>query len=115
MIFFADNEINQISGLDPVKLSRLHTLELRGNKLETTEGVCLPNLKNLFLVRKWKYFLLFFILKNSILTSVKVFIYTWGKFKLDKKQSKAFFSLHPNAYYFDAMDSFVLRMLGDLN
>lgn len=82
--FFADNEINQISGLDPVKLSRLHTLELRGNKLETTEGVCLPNLKNLFLVRKWKYFLGFFILKNSILTSVKVLIYTWGKFKLDK-------------------------------
>lgn len=115
IIFFADNEINQISGLDPVKLSRLHTLELRGNKLETTEGVCLPNLKNLFLVRKWKYFLFFFILKNSILTSVKVLIYTWGKFKLDKKQSKAFFSLHPNASYFDAMDSFVLRMLGDLN
>lgn len=47
---FVDNEITQISGLDPIKLARLHTLELRGNKLETTEGVCLPNLKNLFLV-----------------------------------------------------------------
>lgn len=56
----------------------------------------------------------FFILKNSILTSVKVLIYTWGKFKLDKKQSKAL-SLHPNACICDAIDSFVLRMLGDLN
>jgi hypothetical protein len=33
------------------KLARLHTLELRGNKLTTTDGFNLPNLKNLFLVR----------------------------------------------------------------
>ena len=39
-----------MSGLEPEKLSRLHTLELRGNKLETTAGIDLPNLKNLFLV-----------------------------------------------------------------
>ncbi len=47
---FADNEITEVTDLDAVKLSRLHTLELRGNKLETTTGIYLPNLKNLFLV-----------------------------------------------------------------
>ena len=46
----ADNVIPAISGLDPMILSRLHTLELRGNKLTTTAGLNLPNLKNLFLV-----------------------------------------------------------------
>merc|ERR1711963_697113 len=35
--------------LDPSKLTRLHTLELRANKLESTDGIYLPNLKNLFL------------------------------------------------------------------
>ncbi|XP_033107656.1 leucine-rich repeat-containing protein 23-like [Anneissia japonica] len=44
------NEISVISGLEPSKLGRLHTLELRGNKLTTTAGIYLPNLKNLFLV-----------------------------------------------------------------
>ncbi|KAK7476100.1 hypothetical protein BaRGS_00032654, partial [Batillaria attramentaria] len=44
-----DNNISQVTGLDPTKLSRLHTLELRGNKLETTDGIYLPNLRNLFL------------------------------------------------------------------
>ncbi|KAL3862321.1 hypothetical protein ACJMK2_008298 [Sinanodonta woodiana] len=44
------NEIKTITGLDPVKLTRLHTLELRGNMLESTDGVYLPNLKNLFMV-----------------------------------------------------------------
>lgn len=53
VINVVDNEITQVSGLDPIKLSRLHTLELRGNKLETTDGVSLPNLKNLFLVRAY--------------------------------------------------------------
>jgi len=47
---FVDNEITQISGLDPSKLARLHTLELRANRLESTTGVNLPNLKNLFMV-----------------------------------------------------------------
>jgi len=37
--------------LDPGCLERLHTLELRGNKLTSTEGLCLPNLKNLFLAQ----------------------------------------------------------------
>ncbi|XP_021355433.1 leucine-rich repeat-containing protein 23-like isoform X1 [Mizuhopecten yessoensis] len=44
-----NNEITEIAGLDEAKLARLHTLELRGNKLKTTGGVHLPNLKNLFM------------------------------------------------------------------
>ncbi|KAK2138234.1 hypothetical protein NP493_8189g00003 [Ridgeia piscesae] len=44
------NEIPMISGLEPERLTRLHTLELRGNRLTTTAGLNLPNLKNLFLV-----------------------------------------------------------------
>ncbi|XP_060080190.1 leucine-rich repeat-containing protein 23-like isoform X1 [Ylistrum balloti] len=44
-----NNEITEISGLDEAKLARLHTLEVRGNKLKTTGGVHLPNLKNLFM------------------------------------------------------------------
>ena len=47
---FSDNEITKVSGLDAGKLSRLHTFELRGNKLTSTDGIYLPNLKNLFLV-----------------------------------------------------------------
>jgi len=42
------NEITEISDLDPMRLSRLHTLELRGNKLTSTAGINLPHLKNLF-------------------------------------------------------------------
>lgn len=57
----------------------------------------------------------FFIIDEFNFNLSKSFYLHMGEFKLDKKQSKAFFSLHPNAYYFDAMDSFVLRMLGDLN
>ena len=45
------NDISCVTGLDPAKLAFLHTLELRGNKLETTAGITLPTLKNLFLVR----------------------------------------------------------------
>ena len=37
--------------MEPAKLARLHTLELRGNKLTTTDGFNLPNLKNLFLAQ----------------------------------------------------------------
>nr|ANH58184.1 leucine rich repeat only protein [Azumapecten farreri] len=44
-----NNEITEITGLDEAKLAHLHTLELRGNKLKTTGGVHLPNLKNLFM------------------------------------------------------------------
>lgn len=46
----ADNEITKVTGLDAQKLCRLHTLELRGNKLTSTDGIALPLLKNLFLV-----------------------------------------------------------------
>ncbi|CAH1802454.1 unnamed protein product [Owenia fusiformis] len=42
------NQITMVKQLDSVKLSRLHTLEMRSNKLETTDGIYLPNLKNLF-------------------------------------------------------------------
>ena len=45
------NDISCVTDLDPAKLAHLHTLELRGNKLETTAGITLPTLKNLFLVR----------------------------------------------------------------
>ncbi|XP_062985034.1 leucine-rich repeat-containing protein 23 [Elgaria multicarinata webbii] len=45
------NEIEVISGLDPDKLSNLHTLELRGNSLQSTAGLCLPKLKNLYLAQ----------------------------------------------------------------
>merc|ERR1719491_2083757 len=44
-----NNQIKMITGIDATKLSRLHTLELRANKLESTDGIYLPNLKNLFL------------------------------------------------------------------
>ncbi|XP_072847867.2 leucine-rich repeat-containing protein 23 isoform X1 [Pogona vitticeps] len=45
------NEIEVISGLDPDKLSNLHTLELRGNNLKSTAGLYLPKLKNLYLAQ----------------------------------------------------------------
>ncbi|KAL8202780.1 UNVERIFIED_CONTAM: hypothetical protein K2H54_025244, partial [Gekko kuhli] len=45
------NEIEVISGLDPLKLSNLHTLELRSNSLKTTAGLDLPKLKNLYLAQ----------------------------------------------------------------
>ncbi|XP_032223448.1 leucine-rich repeat-containing protein 23 isoform X2 [Nematostella vectensis] len=43
------NEIVEVSGLDPGKLSRLAILELRGNKLMTTTGMNLENLRELYL------------------------------------------------------------------
>lgn len=43
------NQIREVTGLDPIKLSRLHTLELRGNLLESTRGIILPNLHHLYL------------------------------------------------------------------
>jgi hypothetical protein len=58
--------ISEIKGIDSDKLPSLHTLELRENKLITTKGIKLPNLKSLFIVikiekkrikfRKIKYF-----------------------------------------------------------
>jgi len=50
MFLYLANEITFVSGLNPKILTNLHTLELRGNKLETTKGIYLPNLKNLYLV-----------------------------------------------------------------
>lgn len=48
--FLTGNRIHQVTGLDPERLTNLHTLELRGNQLETTIGINLPKLKNLYLV-----------------------------------------------------------------
>ena len=39
-----------MTGLDPVKLGRLTTLEIRNNKLMSTNGMNLPKVKNLYLV-----------------------------------------------------------------
>ena len=53
IIFFSVlvNNILEVTDFDPVALSRLMTLELRNNKLITTNGIgMLPNLKNLYLV-----------------------------------------------------------------
>lgn len=41
--------ISEIKGIDADKLPSLHTLELRENKLITTKGIKLPNLKSLFI------------------------------------------------------------------
>lgn len=48
--FLIGNRIHQVTGLDPERLTNLHTLELRANQLETTIGINLPKLKNLYLV-----------------------------------------------------------------
>lgn len=50
LTFSLDNRIKEIIGLDASKLTRLHTLELRGNKLVTTDGIYLPKLQKLYLV-----------------------------------------------------------------
>lgn len=39
-----------MQGLEHHQLTNLVTLELRGNCLETTDGIYLPNLRNLYLV-----------------------------------------------------------------
>ncbi|XP_059815059.1 leucine-rich repeat-containing protein 23-like isoform X2 [Hypanus sabinus] len=43
------NQIRAVSGFDPLKLTFLHTLELRANHLESTLGICLPHLRHLYL------------------------------------------------------------------
>lgn len=45
------NRIHLVTGLDPERLTSLHTLELRGNQIETTIGINLPKLKNLYLAQ----------------------------------------------------------------
>ena len=47
---FLGNDIIEVTGLDPEKLSCLKTLELRSNKLVSTKGIELPNLTRLYLV-----------------------------------------------------------------
>lgn len=47
------NLIHTVTGLDPRKLISLHTLELRGNQLNSTLGINLPKLKKLYLVAHW--------------------------------------------------------------
>jgi len=42
------NDISMATGLDPNRMTHLHTLELRGNKLQSTKGIQLPCLKQLF-------------------------------------------------------------------
>ena len=41
--------ISELKGLEAEKLPSLHTLELRENKLLSTKGIKLPNLKSLFI------------------------------------------------------------------
>ncbi|XP_041692026.1 leucine-rich repeat-containing protein 23 isoform X2 [Coregonus clupeaformis] len=45
------NGIQRVSGLQYHLLTNLVTLELRGNKLETTDGIYLPNLRRLYLAQ----------------------------------------------------------------
>jgi hypothetical protein len=45
-----DNQIDTCTGLEQSKIPNLLTLEMRENRLITTKGLSLPNLKNLFLV-----------------------------------------------------------------
>ena len=59
--YFLVNEVVEVTGLDPNKLGRLSVLELRGNKLMSTAGVNLANLKELYLVRNWILLILFLI------------------------------------------------------
>jgi len=54
----ADNKITLVSELEPDKLCRLHTLELRGNRLTSISGLRLPSLKNLYLVSLLMNFLI---------------------------------------------------------
>jgi len=48
---FLDNQIDTCTGLEQTKLPNLLTLEMRENRLTTTKGILLSNLKNLFLVK----------------------------------------------------------------
>lgn len=48
----AGNNIEKVTGLQSGCFANLVTLELRKNQLETTDGINLPNLRKLYLVRK---------------------------------------------------------------
>jgi len=49
-LLLLENQIESCAGLEQSKLPNLITLEMRQNRLTTTKGISLPNLKNLFLV-----------------------------------------------------------------
>ena len=46
----AGNSIQKVNGLQSGCFANLVTLELRGNQLDTTHGINLPNLRQLYLV-----------------------------------------------------------------
>lgn len=48
-IFVPDNDISEISGLEFKRLTRLTSLEIRANRLTSTKGLYLPNVKKLYL------------------------------------------------------------------
>ncbi len=45
------NKITDLTNLEHLNLSMLHTLELRSNQLRTTKGLVIPTLKNLYLAQ----------------------------------------------------------------
>lgn len=52
MTSLAGNSIQSANGLQSGCFANLVTLELRGNNLDTTDGINLPNLQQLYLVKK---------------------------------------------------------------
>jgi hypothetical protein len=70
--FPLDNQIDTCTGLEQSKLPNLITLEMRENRLITTKGISLSNLKNLFLVKYYIYNslekkILFFLFRQLII------------------------------------------------
>ena len=53
---FLDNQIDTCTGLDQSKMPNLLTLEMRENRLITTKGIALPNLKSLYLVNRFSLY-----------------------------------------------------------
>lgn len=51
MSLFVGNGIQTMQGLEYHSLTNLVILELRGNCLETTDAIYLPNLRHLYLVQ----------------------------------------------------------------
>ena len=48
-VFVPDNDISEISGSEFKRLTRLTSLEIRANRLTSTKGLYLPNVKKLYL------------------------------------------------------------------
>jgi len=92
MFLYLANEITFVSGLNPKILTNLHTLELRGNKLETTKGIYLPNLKNLYLVGlQWVWLYTIIMLLNHLGQS-------WENYGLVKTYTLTFFGDEERKY-----------------